>query len=147
MTNHRNDIKRSIVIDVPVKKAWHALIDPVTIKEYLFGTEAVSDWKVGSSITFRGIWEGKRYEDKGEILQMIPEKILQYTHPRSSGTGGESGSGGYHIVTFELAEQGKDATLVTIIQDNNPDEADMKRFEKNWEGVLSSMKQVLESKR
>jgi len=45
-----------------------------TNQKYLFGTETKSDWRVGSSITLPGV-EGKPYEDKGTILEIIKEKI------------------------------------------------------------------------
>ena len=33
---------------------------------------ALTDWEEGSSLVFRGEWEGKAYEDKGTILEAIP---------------------------------------------------------------------------
>ena len=43
--------KASIEIKTPTAKVWQALIIPELIKQYLFGTEAISDWKAGSTIT------------------------------------------------------------------------------------------------
>jgi len=37
----------------------------------------VSDWKVGSTLLFRGVWEGKAYEDKGFILELEKEKKIK----------------------------------------------------------------------
>ena len=51
--------------DAPAKNVWEALINPAMIKQYFFGTDVVSDWKVGNSIVWRGTWQGKEYEDKG----------------------------------------------------------------------------------
>jgi uncharacterized protein YndB with AHSA1/START domain len=56
--------RTSITIHAPVSGVWEALTEPELIKQYLFGTEAVSDWKVGSSIAYKRVWEGKSYEDK-----------------------------------------------------------------------------------
>ena len=41
----------------------------------MFGTDAVSDWKEGSPITWKGEWEGKHYEDRGVILRLEPERL------------------------------------------------------------------------
>lgn len=71
-------LKLSVRINVSISRVWDAVTNPEQIKKYLFGTEAVSDWKVGSSIKFTGVWEGKPYEDKGTILQIEKEKILKY---------------------------------------------------------------------
>src|SRR3989442_10144144 len=48
-------------------------------RSYL-GAEVETDWQVGSPITFKGDWEGKPYEDKGEILVFEPERKLAYSH-------------------------------------------------------------------
>ena len=42
--------KASISINVPVAKVWEALVTPETIKQYMFGTDVVSDWKEGGPI-------------------------------------------------------------------------------------------------
>ena len=73
-------LKVSVSINAPKTKVWDALTNPVQIKKYLFGTETVSDWKVGSPITFRGVWEGKPYEDKGRILEIKKESLLKYNY-------------------------------------------------------------------
>ncbi len=67
--------RSSITINAPVNKIWQALTDPAQIKEYLFGTNTVSDWKKGSPITYEGELEGKKYQDKGTIIDIIPEKL------------------------------------------------------------------------
>ncbi len=36
--------------------------------------------KVGSPILYRGEWHGKLFEDKGQILEIEPEKRLVSTH-------------------------------------------------------------------
>ncbi len=60
--------KASILINAPVLKVWDALTQPDLIKQYLFGTEVTTDWKIGSPITYRGIWQSKPYEDKDKVL-------------------------------------------------------------------------------
>ncbi len=69
--------KVEIKFNVPASKVWDALTNPVMIKQYLFGTEAISDWKVGSTLEFKGVWEGKEYLDKGIILKSKNEKLFQ----------------------------------------------------------------------
>ena len=56
-------------------RVWEALVNPETIRRYMFGTDAVSDWKEGSPITWKGEWEGKHYEDRGVILRLEPEHV------------------------------------------------------------------------
>ncbi len=134
--------KSSITINVPVSKVWDALVNPQIIKQYMFGTEAVSDWKEGSSIVFQGVWEGKKYEDKGKILKIESEKTLQYSH-FSPLSGAADVPENYHIVTFELAADG-DGTQLFLTQDNNATDQEREHSEKMWETMLGSLKKLLE---
>lgn len=132
----------SISIHAPVDKVWKALIDPEQIRQYLFGTTAISDWKKGSAITYKGEWQGKQYEDKGEIINIIPGKLLHTTY-WSGMSGKEDKPENYAHVMYELKPDG-DNTTVTITQDNIEDEAGVTHMNENWGMVLDSMKKMLE---
>src|SRR2546428_220457 len=67
--------KASTAINAPAAEVWDALVDPKKIKQFMFGTNVVSDWKKGSPIVWKGEWKGKKYEDKGVILQMERERL------------------------------------------------------------------------
>ena len=131
-----------ITINASIKNVWDALVKPEIIKKYMFGTTVASDWKVGHSITWKGEWQGKSYEDKGQIRQVKPEKLIQYTH-YSPLTGLPDIPENYHIVTIELAAKGE-GTEVSLSQDNNPTEEAKKHNEKNWDMMLSGLKKILE---
>ena len=132
----------TVLISVPPSRVWEALIDPELIKQYLFGTEVTSDWQVGSSITYKGIWEGKAYEDKGKVLQIELGKLLVSTF-WSSLSGVPDAPENYQTVRYELmANDG--GTRVTITQDNNATKEDASHSEKNWNVVLEGLKKLLE---
>lgn len=135
--------KKSVSINAPPSRVWDALTNPSMIEKYLFGTRVTSEWKVGSKITYSGTWQGKSYEDKGQILRIERERILESTF-FSSMSGLEDKAENYATVTYELKAQ-NGGTLVTVTQDNNDDEAGKEHSEKNWEMVLNTMKKVLES--
>jgi uncharacterized protein YndB with AHSA1/START domain len=134
--------KASTTIEAGAAEVWDALVDPAKIKEYMFGTNVSSDWKVGSPISWKGEWEGKAYEDKGVILQLNPPRVLQYTH-FSPLAGLPDEPENYHTVTIELAENGS-ATNVTLSQDNNPTEKAREHSEKNWGMMLEGLKKFVE---
>ena len=135
--------KATTTINTPASKVWEALTKPDLIKQYLFGTQVTTDWKVGSPITYKGEWEGKPYEDKGKILQFDPEKTLVSTH-WSPLSGVSDTPENYHTVTYQLSEKdGK--TEVTIMQDNNSTEDEKAHSEQNWRTVLDGMKKLLEN--
>lgn len=78
---HKNLIaKASMSVNASSERVWKALVDPEAIKQYMFGTNFVSDWREGSPIIWKGEWQGRSYEDKGMILQLKPGRTLEYSH-------------------------------------------------------------------
>lgn len=134
--------KASIIINAPTEKVWEALTTPEMIRQYLFGTQVTTDWQVGSSITYRGEWQGKAYEDKGVILQAEPQKLLVSTY-WSSLSGLADTPENYNTVRQELSSEGS-RTRLTIIQDNNATQEDASHSEQNWKMVLDGIKDLLE---
>jgi len=134
--------KTSISINAPVGRVWDALINPELIGQYMFGTNVISDWKEGSPIIWKGEWEGNKYEDKGVILKLEPERLIQYSH-FSALSGRQDLPENYHIVTIELSGKGKQ-TFVSLLQDNNATEKVREHSEKNWKIMLDGLKKLLE---
>jgi uncharacterized protein YndB with AHSA1/START domain len=135
--------KASTTIQAPVAKVWDALVNPATIKQYMFGTNVVSDWKKGSPIVFKGEWQGRKYEDKGVILDLQPQRKLSYSH-FSPLSGLPEKPENFHTVTIDLVDRGQQ-TLVALSQDNNADEKEREHSQKNWEMMLSGLKKLLET--
>jgi len=133
----------SATINAPAAKVWNALVNPEQIKKYMFGTDVISDWKEGSSISWKGEWKGKAYEDKGVIQRFTPRRLLQYTH-FSPLTGLPDKPENYHTVTIELAGDGE-RTKVTLAQDGNATDEAREHSEKNWSMMLDGLKKLLES--
>jgi uncharacterized protein YndB with AHSA1/START domain len=137
------DAKTSINIHAPATSVWKALTDPALIKQWLHGTWTTSDWKVGSPITWQGEWKGQPYKDKGTVLEIEPNKVLKTTHWSPMG-GSEDKPENYHVVTYELAEDG-DHTTLTLTQSNNPTQQAADEMAKNsWEPVLKMLKESVE---
>jgi uncharacterized protein YndB with AHSA1/START domain len=132
----------SVSINAPRHEVWDALVSPEAIKEYMFGADVVSDWKEGSKIVWKGEWQGRKYADKGEILELKPREKLQYSH-FSPLSGQPDHPDNYHVVTIELSgDDGR--TRVTLTQDNNATEQAREHSERNWEMMLTSLKKFLE---
>ena len=132
--------KASVTINSPKDIVWDAITNPAIVKQYFFGTEVVSDWKTGSTITYKGMWEGKPYEDPGKIIKIKKEKLLEFDH--RSGKDKDIPES-YHRVIFELTPI-DNKTTVTITQDNNKTEDDQTHSEQLWKTVLDGMKRILE---
>lgn len=143
--NEKLTAKQSIIINAPAYKVWNALTNPDLIKQYLFGVEAISDWKVGSPIIYKGVWEGKEFEDKGNILKSEPEKLMLCNY-WSSFSGLPDSPENYQNVAYELSPE-NNGTKLTISQDNIPDEEGRRRSEQNWAFVLNNLKELLETEK
>ncbi len=132
----------STTIHAPAARVWEALTKPEIIKQYFFGSNIVTDWKVGSPIYYRGEWQGKPYEDKGVLKAVEPERRLVATH-WSPLSGVPDTPENYHTVTYMLDGHG-DTTDVTITQDHNASEEERQHSEQNWKMVLEGLKKLLE---
>ncbi|MFT4264165.1 MAG: SRPBCC family protein [Nocardioides sp.] len=122
---------------------WDALTTPDLIKDYFFGATVETDWQPGSPITWSGEYDGKGYQDKGEILAVEPGKSLRMTHfSPLSGQPDEPGS--YHELDFTITDEG-DSVKVVLEQDNNPDEEAAGHAQENWQAMLDGLKKLVES--
>ena len=141
--NHQLEVKKTIEITASLMEVWHALTDRETIKKYFFGTEAISDWEEGSSLVFRGEWEGKTYEDKGTILEAIPGEMLKYDY-WSGFSGLEDSPENYSVVTYTL-EQMVDGTILNLTQKGYAGEEALAHADRGWTMVLQNLKELLEN--
>lgn len=130
------------LIHAPVSAVWEALVNPALIRQYMFDTDVVTDWKVGSPILYKGVWQGKPFEDRGQVVELEPEKRLVTTH-WSPLSGVPDTPENYHRVSYELSREGH-ATRVTLIQDNNASAQEKQDSEKNWGMMLEGLKKLLE---
>ena len=130
-------------IRAPRSAVWRALTDPDEIEKYMFGSRVETDWKPGSRITWKGEYEGKTYEDKGEVLEVEHEHRLKLTH-FSPTSGDEDAPENYHTLVYEL-EESDGKTRVSLSQDHNKSEEAAEHSRANWDKVLSGLKEVVET--
>lgn len=135
-------VAQSTKINATPDAVWDMLTNPSKIKEYMFGTNAKTDWQVGSKISFEGEYDGKSYADKGLIKQSVPGKILQYDYWSGfSGLADEPEN--YSLVTFTI-EETEDATELNVEQLGYASEQAQKHSQAAWGQVLVSMKEIAE---
>jgi len=133
----------AIEIDASPGEVWTALTDPEQIKKYMFGSQVETDWQPGSPIVWKGEYEGKKYEDKGEIVEIERERRLKVTH-FSPLSGEEDVPENYHRVLYELEKNGEQ-TRVSLTQDNNSSAEAAEHSRGNWEKMLAGLKKVVEA--
>lgn len=125
------------------QRVWTALTDPDEIEKYMFGSRVKTDWKPGSPIVWKGEYEGRKYEDKGEVIEVQPRRRLVVTH-FSPLSGQPDEPDNYHTVTYELRGSG-DSTHVELSQDNNGSAEEAEHSAANWQLMLDGLKQHLEA--
>jgi uncharacterized protein YndB with AHSA1/START domain len=123
-------------------QVWAALTEPEQIKQYMMGSDVETDWKPGSPIVWKGEWEGRAYEDKGEILEFEPERRLKVTH-FSPLTGQDDVPDNYHTLVYELTPNA-DGTHLSLSQDNNGSEEEAEHSRSTWEMMLAGLKKQVE---
>ena len=138
-TKHKSIYQTTV--KAPVDKVWDALTNPEIVKQYFFGSDLVTDWKVGNPIIFQGDYESKPYKDKGIVLEYSPNKSLSYSY-LSSWAEREDKPENYLIVSYQIKELAGETEL-TITQ-TNYDEDKAKHSEGNWKQVIDGLKKIVE---
>lgn len=131
-----------ITINAPQDRVWQVITDPEAVREFMFGTNLVTDWTVGGPIAWRGEWEGKPYEDKGTVLAFEPPRRLVHTH-FSPLSGAPDTPENYHTLTWTVEEEAG-STRLTLVQDNNPDPTAVEHAQGMWDSLVADVKGIAE---
>ncbi len=144
-------IKNTIEIEAPPSKVWDTLVNPDQTKKYMFGCEALSDWKPGSPLLWKGVFDGKELiAVKGSVVNIRERKFLSYTvfDPNSTI---EDLPENYTTVTYELTVA-DGQTILTVTQGDFATVAEGERRFKEatqdggWQPVLTAIKKLAEKK-
>lgn len=141
--NHDLIVSKSININADLSKVWNALTNPEIIKEYLFGTETITDWSVGSKIIFQGEYDGHKYKDEGIILENKAKKLLSYSY-WSGFSGLENKPENYLTVTYTLKPRNNNSTELTWMQKGYANEEGHKHSSDGMEAFFEQIKAIAE---
>jgi uncharacterized protein YndB with AHSA1/START domain len=143
-------VTSTITIRASAARVWDALTNPARTKEYMFGCEALSDWKVGSPLIWKGNFDGvELVAVKGSILEIQPGKFLAYTVIDPNNPSIPDLPENYLTVTYTLSEEGG-ATILTATQGDYNTVADGENRYKHsvdgggWAPVLTGIKKLVE---
>ncbi len=141
----RNDLIVSEYIEMNAEpaKVWDALTNPEIIKEYLFGTQTITDWKVGSDIVFKGEYQGITYQDKGKIKEYIPNKKISYTY-WSGFSGLEDKPENYSLVTYNVDLMDGNKSRFTWTQKGFAGEEGYEHSKNGMKLLLEKIKNIVE---
>lgn len=146
-TTGKKQIKDTIEIHAPPDRLWKVLTAPEFTEKYMFGCRTVSDWKLGSPLTWETVYEGKKLiAVKGAIAELEPGKRLRYTvfDPNSQYTDVPSN---YLSVTYALTPTAG-GTQLDVVQDGYDTVEDgEKRYQDSaagWGSLLTQIKALAE---
>ena len=141
----RNDliVSQSITVIADINKVWKALTTPDIIKEYLYGTETVTDWKPGSQIIFQGEYEGHKYRDKGIILTNILNQEISYSY-WSGFSGLEEKPENYSTVIYTIKRIDDKTTEFTWTQKGFANEDGYNHSKNGMPEFLEGVKKVMQ---
>ncbi|MFT5512602.1 MAG: hypothetical protein ACI8SE_001000 [Bacteroidia bacterium] len=136
--------RESIIINASADAIWEVLTNPEQIKKYLFGTETITDWHVGSTILFQGSYDGHDYKDKGNVLVNEPKTLLQYDY-WSGFSGLPDSPENYSIVTYQIDREYDTCSNFTWGQEGFSSETGQQHAQGGLMGMLEQIKQIAEA--
>ena len=134
-----------VKIVAPASKVWQALTVPELVKQWQYGSDLLTTWKVGTPIIFRNEWNGQRFEQKGNVIEFLPESRLKYSlfFPRPDLPDIPEN---YFFMTYELTESEEVTSLLVRQEDPRPSEPTDSTAGDEGPDVLSCLKQLVEEK-
>jgi uncharacterized protein YndB with AHSA1/START domain len=131
-----------VQVDAPPERVWDALTDPGQIAVYMQGSRVETTWEVGSPITWDGEYDGRPYQDKGEVLVVDEPHTLSVTH-YSPMMGQPDEPESYHTLVYTLTADG-DRTTLALTQDGNESQEQADQFSQSWQQMLDGLKALVE---
>jgi uncharacterized protein YndB with AHSA1/START domain len=131
-----------LTINASKEKVWHALTNPDKVKAWQFGSDLITDWKVGNEIRFKSEWNGQIFEQWGTIVEFDPYEKLKYTlfAPRPDL---EDKPENYFEMEYKLINS-KNGTELTITQEDNRRGAKQEPEQGEENPVLKVLKDLTE---
>lgn len=133
----------TLKLNAPIHKVWDALTKPELVKQWQYGSDLITDWKLGGEIGFKTAWEGQVFEQWGKILEIVPHKLIRYSlfAPRP---GLEDKPENYIVMNYILSEE-QNCIQLDIMQEDNRPGAVQEAPQGEENPVLSALKTIVES--
>ena len=133
----------SVKILAPARKVWLALTVPDLVKQWQYGSDLLTTWKVGTPIIFRNNWNGQVFEQKGTVLEFVPESRLKYSlfFPRPDLRDIPEHC---FFMTYDLTESEDVTSLLVRQEDPRPSPPDESPGGDEGPDVLAVLKELVE---
>ncbi|RZJ65102.1 MAG: ATPase [Flavobacterium sp.] len=134
--------RSTVLINAPKQNVWNALTQPELVKQWQFGSDVLTDWKVGSQIRFQTKWQDQIFEQWGTILEVIPNQLIKYSlfFPRP---GLEDKPENYFVMSYVISDVQNQTKLEILKEDDRPGAMPEKESDEE-NPVLKSLKEIAE---
>ena len=144
-------VENKITMNASASAVWDALVNPEQTKKYMFGCEALSDWKPGSPLIWKGKFNGvEMVAVKGEVVTYQPNKLLVYTVIDPNNPAIPDVPENYLTVTCRLEEENGHTTLTVTQGDYSAVAEGETRYRHSvdgggWDPILVQIKALAEA--
>jgi uncharacterized protein YndB with AHSA1/START domain len=132
----------TVTLNAPIQKVWDALTMPEQVKLWQFGSDLITNWKVGSSIEFITEWQGTTFKQWDTILEIRHHELIRYSlfAPRPDL---EDKPENYFIMNYILSSH-NEKTVLNILQEDNRPNAMQEAPQGEENPILQSLKKLVE---
>jgi len=136
-------------------RLWTSLIDPAFTRRY-WGIALVSDWNVGSTVTWQLPKDVTIADERQVVLASDPPRRLSYTwhtlspeffqaYPDEAETMARAAHERQSRVTFDIDPMGEPVKLTVTHDDFEPGSVILSGVTEGWPAILASLKTLMET--
>src|SRR5687768_12974375 len=135
-------ITRSVLLNATPERVWEALTHPGMTRQYYYNCEVACDWRAGSTLRWKGKYQGRDIDAEGEVLEVIPGRMNKYTGFDRLTEGDISRQGDVYV-THEIVPQGSKTKLLTTLEHFEGDETRAELAAQQWDFDIMPRLQTL----
>lgn len=133
----------TVKIKASLHKVWDILTKPEYVKQWQYGSELITAWKVGSDIRFKTEWEGKIFEQWGKVLVVRQNELIKYSLFAPRPDLADKPENYFEMSYVLTADNGQ--TKLEIIQIDNRPGAVQEKPQGEENPILQALKQIAEA--
>lgn len=135
-------VTRSVLLNASPERVWEALTHPGMTKQYLYNCEVMSEWEPGSTLHWTGTYRGRKVNEEGRILDIVPGRMIKYSGFDKLAAGDISRDGNIYI-THEIIPHGRQTKLLTTLEHFEGDETRAEYAAQQWDFEIMPRLQTL----
>lgn len=138
-------VTRSVMLNATPERVWEALTHPGMTRQYFYNCDVESDWKAGSTLRWRGNYQGRPLDVEGTVMEIVPGRYIKYSGFDRL-TEGDIARRGDVYITHEIIPQGDKTKLLTTLEHFEGDETRAEMAAEQWDfEIMPRLRQLVET--